>query len=135
MIVATTSVLEDGPRNAVIQFTGKLETGDSETDVLKVDVGLLNPDVNGVAPTNVSIQGIMFSTSNVEVQVQWEGSGNPIAFVCPSYFAAKQDFKKFGGLINKTPAATGNILFSTVNMITPSTNSQYNIILWLKKRY
>jgi hypothetical protein len=135
MAITSTTILEDGPRNAVIRLTADLFSGDYETDALKVDVSSLSPDPSGLVTTNVSLQELMFSTTNVEVNLQWEGKDNPIMYTLPAYFSHKVNFKHFGGLFNDTPGKTGNILLTTKTRTVPSLDAQYVIVLWLKKRY
>ncbi len=135
MATINTTVLHDGPRNAIIKLDAFLDSGDAETDALKVDVSALAPDVNGAAPTNVSVLQIMFSTQNVEVDLQWEGDGNPTFYPMPSNFAEDVDFMRFGGVRNDTNGRTGNILLTTKTRTIPSLDANYSITLWLKKRY
>lgn len=135
MATTTITVLEDGPRNAVIKLTGDLASGDFETDALKIDISTLCAAPDGSKPTNLSIMGIIFSTTNIEVMLQWEGSGNPMFYVCPAYFSHHVNFRSFGGVINDAPARTGNILLTTKTRTVPSVDAQYVITLWLKKRY
>jgi hypothetical protein len=136
MATTTTTVLNDGPRNAVIKLTANLDPSDYENEVVKVDVSTLSPNPgDGAQATNVSVLGIMFSTTNVEVELQWEGQGNPIFYTLPSYFAHKVSFKEVGGITNDAPSRTGNILLTTKTRTVPSLDAQYVITLWLKKKY
>jgi hypothetical protein len=134
-MITSINVLEDGPRNFVVQLTGDIGTNEAETDALKVDVSLLSPNPQGEACTNVSIQKIDSNTTGTEVQLRWEGSGNPLAAVIPSDFSGRHDYMSIGGIVNKAAGRTGNILLSTISRVYPSTDTQYDITLWLKKRY
>jgi hypothetical protein len=135
MAIISSTLLEDGPRNVVISLTGNLESGDYEKDALKVNVKELSIDGANNIPKDLSVLGIKFSTTNIEVALQWESNNNDMFYVLPAYFSSKVDFKHFGGIFNNAPGKTGNILLTTKSRTIPALDAQYMIVLWLKKRY
>jgi len=123
MIYVTTNILEQGMRNAVLQFTGISDGLTNETNVLKVDCAALLPSCK-----RVSVLKIDFDiTDTGRVDLAWDTT-IPIVFASLAGWGNIK-YVKEGGLHHAT---LGNIVFSTVGF---DVNSSYTIKLWLRKKY
>jgi len=130
MADAVTAVtLVDGPRHAVMHFTGKSD-GTGETGVLKVDVSALSG-----SPSEVSIVKIEGATSSITVDVLWDATTDVVAARVPSFFCGTLDWTEVGGLHNTAGSGkTGDILFTTYYGATPATAGEtYDLTIYVRK--
>jgi hypothetical protein len=106
-LVVSTRLLQDGSRNATMQFVGTGGAGDPETSVAKVIVANLNP-----VPLVVKIWDIEYDCNGIIVQLLWDAT-TPVVFANLQGFG-KIPYRHIGGAPNpKAAGFTGNILFST----------------------
>lgn len=124
-ITATTQVIEQGPRNYIVQWTGVSDGTGNENKVVKVDVSQLTPPCG-----SVKIMAIQGTVSFGIVELYWDA-------LVPKKFAelADQidtDYCKSGGLTNNAGIGkTGDILLSTVGF---ELNSTYNLYIEMVKK-
>lgn len=127
MAITTTSrVIIDGPRNLIMQLTGISDGEGQETNVVKVDVGALNPPCD-----RVRIQRITYDISYAgKVQLAWDAL-DPVVF---AYLDLSEDIDYCRAPLQNVEAlgATGNILLSTIGF---ELNSSYTILIEMKKKF
>ena len=124
-------VIDDGPRKLVKSFSyTHVDTGQSA--VMAVDVSGLSSLQDGSACTEVRINKIWFSTSNLELNILWDASTDVLAIVLPTDYQGSFDFSSFGGLVNSATSPTGDIRFTTVGH---AANDDYTVVLECIKTY
>jgi hypothetical protein len=124
-------VIDDGPRKLVKSFSyTHVDTGQSA--VMAVDVSGLSSLQDGSACTEVRINKIWFSTTNLELNILWDASTNVLAIVLPTDYQGSFDFSSFGGLVNSASSPTGDIRFTTVGH---AANDDYTVVLECIKTY
>jgi hypothetical protein len=124
-------VIDDGPRKLVKSFSyTHVDTGQSA--VMAVDVSGLSSLQDGSACTEVRINKIWFSTSNLELNILWDASTDVLAIVLPTDYQGSFDFSSFGGLVNSASSPTGDIRFTTVGH---AANDDYTVVLECIKTY
>jgi PHP family Zn ribbon phosphoesterase len=127
--VATQTLLDDA-RNLVMKFTN-ISDGTGEAAVTKVDLTTLTTQAG--APLSVKIVNIEASTFGMGVDILWHATANVLAWHVPTDMDVRQEFRRFGGLINNGGAGkTGNIKFTTINH---TSGDRYSIILEMVKKY
>ena len=124
-------VIDDGPRKLVKSFSyTHVDAGQSA--VMAVDVSGLSSLQDGSACTEVRINKIWFSTSNLELNILWDASTDVLAIVLPTDYQGSFDFSSFGGLVNSATSPTGDIRFTTVGH---AANDDYTVVLECIKTY
>jgi hypothetical protein len=124
-------VIDDGPRKLVKSFSyTHVDAGQSA--VMAVDVSGLSSLQDGSACTEVRINKIWFSTTNLELNILWDASTNVLAIVLPTDYQGSFDFSSFGGLVNSASSPTGDIRFTTVGH---AANDDYTVVLECIKTY
>lgn len=125
MAISTTSqVIADGPRNLIMQFTGRSDGSGQESNVVKVDVSELSPPCD-----RVSIKNISYDINGGSVQLLWDAQ-TPVEFAILSIGEleyCRAPLQNTGG-----DTATGDILLSTIGF---ELNSSYTIVLEMKKKW
>lgn len=112
-IVTTTKILVDGPKLALIQFTGYFPTtGGEEIDAVKVDASVLTG-----APTDLKIMRLWYSNTVQEIILEFDGVPDGLAFPLPLDKAGYLDFRSVGGLRNNATTPTGDITLTTTATI------------------
>lgn len=128
-IEATTQILYDGMRNAVIQITGRSSDGSGqEVNAVKVDVSTLNPPANRVA-----VRHLTYDVADGSVTLSW-AADTPVPFA-QLEFSDEFDYCRIGGMQNGAEGQSGvngDILLSTRDFVA---GSLYTIQLDLKKKY
>ena len=120
------TVIYDGIKNSVVQFTGLNDGGTGETLVKKVDVKELSPPCY-----RLSIERLHYDIGGGVVQLYWEAD-DPVLIDNLSS-VVDEDFSLSGGIQNSGgPSATGNILLSTLGM---EAGSAYSVKLEMTKKY
>lgn len=125
----TTTILSDGPRNVIMQFTASHDgNGPQETGVVKVDVSALNPPCRAVKVLKAS-GDIGYGI----VTLAWAGQ-QPKTFLTVSQ-QFNFDWCKSGGIVNdiigSDDSANGDIIFSTQAFDAGST---YSVLLEMVKK-
>lgn len=121
----TSQTLVDGPRNAVMHFTG-ISDGTGETAVLKVDVSALSG-----APSKVRIDRVVYMTVGMGVRILWDATTPVPALTLPADKTDHLDFKKVGGLQNPQATGwTGDIKFTTTGA---TAGDAYSVTLHMVK--
>lgn len=124
-IITTTQTLEEGPRNLIVQWTGRSDGSGSEDLVRKVDVSELSPKCG-----SVKINRISGSVDFGVVELYWDA-------LDPKKFATLSgtidlDYCKAGGLTNNAGLPkTGDLLLSTVGF---ELNSTYVLLVEMVKK-
>lgn len=116
----TTTVLNNGPRNLVIQFTNESDST-GESGVKKVDAQSATFANQGVVPgIHLKIVRIVYSISGGAVRIQWDASSATDCTILGAGVGT-MDYTAVGGLKNPNNAgATGSILFTTVGFVAGS---------------
>jgi hypothetical protein len=130
-------VINDGPRNYVIHLVGYIPEGDAETFAKKIDMSTLSINNRYDIPRRLTLVKEMFSTSNIEVQLYWEGTPNLIFSVYPANRSDTINHEKYGGsgITDNAVSSTGNVLLTADNFTDPALDGRYSITLWFKKLY
>lgn len=132
--VVTTTVLENGPRRFVAQFTN-LSDGTGETGVVKINAtssGTLGVTIAGVVyfpGVHLKINDLWYDIGSMKLRIQWVASVNTDCLVLSGFghWPLTDRRAGFQGLINPNNAgATGSIAFTTVGA---ALNSSYTVIL------
>lgn len=125
-ITATTQIVHDGTRNVTMLLTGLCDgTGGDETNVVKVDVSALDPNLG-----TVKVEKITYDVGYGVVKLSWDAV-TPVDFLVLEGLGAF-DFTTCGGLVNTAgETATGDIVLSTVAF---DLNSSYSILLKMIKK-
>lgn len=126
----STQVLEDGPRFAVIKFLN-VSDGTGESAVLKVDVSTLS-GINGVAPSEVKIQQIVYSLTGMQVEILWDADTDVLCWTLTPDADNDICFRDFPLENNAGTGKTGDIRFTTLGA---SNGDTYSILLKLIKVY
>ena len=120
------TVIYDGIKNCIVQFTGLNDGGTGETLVKKIDVKELNPPCYRLA-----IDEMHYDIGGGSVQLYWEAD-DPVLIDNLSS-VTDEDFRWSSGIQNNAgPSATGNILLSTIGM---ESGSAYSVKLEMTKKY
>lgn len=129
----TTHIFEQGPRNAVVQLTGLLDTA-NEAITVKVDPANFAP-----VPVGFRIDHIDYSISDgIEVQLFWDATTPDL--ILPLAGRGRLGFSNFGGLQNpKSTGWTGKISQTTTLLpggsYTAAEPYIYSLTLELVKQY
>ena len=131
--VVTTTIIEDGPRTAVMHFTN-VSDGTGESAVKKVDVSALESDpMTGKACSTVAIESVWFSTLGMSVKLLWDADTDVLALHLPADYSDSLDMSEFSGLNNNAgTGVTGDIMFTTVGH---TSGDAYTVILKMVKQY
>lgn len=131
---ATSQVLFDGERMAIMKFDFITTDNAGETLVVKVDPAALLPSNAGGACNNVSLLKISGLTHGLEVRMFWETTGTPVIIeTIPPETQYMQDYSNIGGLTNVNILnTTGKVLFSTQDT---GANDTYTVVLEMQKHY
>lgn len=125
MLTVTTLVIQEGPRNLIMQFTGVGDGSGNETNVVKVDVSTLRPPAY-----TVRIRKISGTVEFGIVQVWWDALVPVKALELSGDI--NLDFERCGGLLNNAGGGkTGDILFKTIGF---ELNSTYNLLFEMIKK-
>jgi len=123
----TTQILENGPRNLVMMFTG-VSDGTGETAVIKVDATSTTfaNTVQGQAVVpgiNLKIIECNYDVAGERVELLWTATTNAQAIVMGGFGTIC--FRRSGGLVCPPglAGATGQIALSTINAALGSTYS------------
>jgi hypothetical protein len=125
-INATTQIVYDGTRNAIIKCIGICDgTDGNEANVVKVDVSELMP-----AGGRVKIKRIQYDVSYGVVQLSWDAAPPvPIDYLDGE---GERDYCSVDGLLNPVDeTGYGDILLSTLGF---ELNSTYSLIIHLLKK-
>ena len=123
MAIATTSqVLYDGPRRAVMQFTGTSDGSGQLTSDLLVDASALGPLGPGQPCRAVKVESIKGSVKpQGSVQLLWDALV-PVKFADLSGTNVNFDYRNITAIVAPTTGApTGDILFSTLGFAAGTT--------------
>jgi hypothetical protein len=111
-IQATRQVLFDGPRRAVMLFTGVCDgNGGDEVNEKKVVVADLTPPCH-----HANIEKVEYEVSGGIVRILW-GAPDPVTFLDLAQ-QGEIDYKEIGGAINPTSADTPNDIWFTTSVLT-----------------
>jgi hypothetical protein len=125
-ITATSAILQDGRRNAVVQLTGISDGSGQEIGEVKVDMNDLNP-----SPKSVKVNRIQYDVNGGDVKLSWDGDVDIDFAVLTGRNTL--DYCKINGMVNSVEdPKSGNILLSTLGF---ELNSSYTIKLDLIKKY
>lgn len=125
-ITATSAILQDGRRNAVVQLTGISDGSGQEIGEVKVDMSDLNP-----SPKSVKVNRIQYDVNGGDVKLSWDGDVDIDFAVLTGRNTL--DYCKINGMVNSADdPKSGNILLSTLGF---ELNSSYTIKLDLIKKY
>lgn len=130
-IVTTTQVLYDGPRRAILQFTGSSDGSGQLDFATLVDASALLPLGPGQPCTAVKVSKIAAEVTYGVVELYWDALV-PARFAVLAAPRAVFGYSKITGITNAPagPSATGDILISTLGF---SANSTFMIELELVK--
>ena len=133
-VTATTQVLFDGERSAIMKFDFITTDSAGETLVTKVDPSTLTKSAAGGACNNVSLLRISGLTHGLEVRMFWDATPAPYAIqTIPPDTQYVQDYTSIGGLTNiNLTGTTGKVLFSTQDTGASDT---YTVVLEMQKHY
>lgn len=125
-ITATSIVLHDGQRNAVMQFIGVSDGSGQEIGEVKVDVSELNPP-----PKAVKVNRIEYSVDGGSIKLSWDADVDAdFAILSGQNFF---DYCNINGMTNSADMPnSGDILLSTMGF---EVNSSYTIKLDLIKKF
>lgn len=126
----TTQILEEGPRNACIKLTN-ISDGTGESAVLKVDVSTLS-GINGVAPSEVRIERIIYSVEGMQVEILWDADTDVLCWTLTPGAGNHICFDDYPLVNNSGTGKTGDIRFTTLGA---SSGDTYSILLKLVKIY
>ena len=129
----TSQVMEDGPRNLVMKFTG-VSDGTGESAVAKVDISALAGRwAGGAVPSALRVDKIEYSTSGMGVNMLWDATTDVLIAAVPADRSDTLCFRDVGGIQNNSGTGkTGDIVFTTVGHTSGDT---YTIILHMVKKY
>lgn len=123
-IITTAQKLHDGPRNVVMQFTGRHDGGlggDNETNVIKVDASELVP----AGDRQLKLRKVTYDVNGGIVVLSW-GGDDPSPFLNLGGNPGEFDYRSHGGLNNPGTAdktIPGDILISTLGFAGGSSYS------------
>lgn len=135
--VVTTTIYENGPRNAIVGFTS-VSDGTGESAVTKVDATASGPFgvmLQGrlVYPgVHLEVVGIYYDIMSMKLRLQWDAAADT-DFLVLGGAPAEWNFMDQRGFGIKNPnntGATGNINFTTIGA---NLNATYTVILKLIK--
>ena len=108
----TVQILVDGPRNAVVKFTGTLDTSNL-SQTLCVDITTLTQGGTQTKPNAVCIHHVDYSiTDQLELQLTWDATAQQM--IMPLAGRGRMSFKDFGGIQNNAGSGkTGSINVTT----------------------
>ena len=123
-MIVTSQILYEGIRNLTMQFTGRGEAGENETNVVKVDVSALTPPC-----ARVRIRKISYDVAYGIVILSWDGP-SPVEFL---NLEGQETFDYCfeGGLQNVVPSSNGDLLLSTKGF---EANSVYSLKIEMAKK-
>lgn len=126
----STQILEQGPRYAVMKFLS-VSDGSGESAVLKVDVSTLS-GIDGVAPSEVTIEDISYSLSGMQVQILWDADTDVLAWTLTPDADNRIFLRDYPLRNNSGTGKTGDIRFTTIGATAGDT---YSIIMKMIKVY
>ena len=108
----TTQTLVDGERNVVIKINVVGDGSGEESETVLFDVSALSG-----APATVKVIGIRANLTGFSIGLLWVATTDVEFWSIPAGEDTRQDFRKFGGLINNAgTGVTGDISFDTVGL-------------------
>lgn len=126
-IVITNKTLVDGPKLAVIQFTGVFtDATGNESAAVKVDVSALTP-----AATLLKVMRIWWTCSAIETYLEFDGTTDGHFLNLTQNTAAYLDFRAIGGFRDNATTPTGDITLTTVG--TVAAGQGYSVIIEVSK--
>ncbi len=124
-VSATVQIIEQGPRNLVMQLNGIGDGAGNESKVIKVDVSALTP-----ACSSVKVMKITGTVSFGVVELFWDAATD-VKFAELSD-EVTLDYNRVGGLLNNAGGGkTGDLLLSTVGF---ELNSTYSLLIEMVKK-
>lgn len=123
----TSQTIYDGPGELVMKFSN-VSDGTGEAAVLKVDVSTMGPTV---APSEVTLKKIKYSTAGMGVDILWDATTDVLAWHVPADVSGEIDFGDHPITNNSGSGKTGDINFTTVGH---SAGDRYTIYLHMRKR-
>ena len=128
----TSQTLFDGDKHVVMKFTNITDvTG--EPAVKKVDVSVLQSDINGNTCTSVVIEKIWWQCIGMKVRLFFDATSDKFIIELGENQSGYHDYSEFGGIKNNAGSGkTGDIDFTTVGHSSADT---YTIILKMRKTY
>lgn len=124
-VAATTQIIEQGPRNLIVQLSGLGDGSGNENKVIKVDVSALTP-----ACSRVKIMKIDGAIEFGVVDLYWDALV-PVKFASLTG-SVDLDYSKGGGLNNPKPNGwSGDLLLSTNGF---ELNSAYTLRIEMVKK-
>jgi len=108
----TKTILNDGPRNHIVEMRITGDGSGQETGTSLIDVSAIVG-----APSSVVIEKIYWSLNGFSVTLLWDATADTVAVECPSGEGGI-DFSSIGGPLRNTAGAgkTGDLQFTTVGL-------------------
>ncbi len=129
----TTQTLIDGERDLVVAVTLTADGTGDESATNLIDISTYKANSDGVAPADVYINKVYFSTINNWITLLWDATANRPFFIGHLYSSYEHDYTKFGGLRNpRTTGWTGDILITTAGL---AAGQVATFVLDMSKRY
>lgn len=109
----TKTVLNDGPRNHIVEMRITGDGSGQETGTSLIDVSAI-----AGAPSEVVIEKIYWSLNGFSVTLLWDATADTVAVECADGEGGI-DFTDIGGPLRNTAGAgkTGDLLFTTVGLV------------------
>lgn len=123
-MIVTSQIVYEGIRNLTMQFTGRGEAGEQETNVVKVDVSALTPPCS-----RVKIRRITYDVAYGIVILAWDGP-SPVEILNLEGHD-EFDYCHEGGLQNIVAGSNGDLLLSTKGF---EANSIYTLKIEMTKK-
>ena len=126
-LVTTTQILVDGPKLALVQFTGFFATtGGEETDAIKVAAQSLVP-----VPTSLKIMRLWYSNTAPGTILEFDGITDGLALPLLDDGTGYLDFRSAGGIRNTATTPSGDITLTTNDTI--AAGDGYTILIEVSK--
>ena len=130
-IVITNKTLVDGPRHAVIQFTGIFtDATGNESAAVKVDASALVPAASATA--TLKVMRIWWSCSTVGTYLEFDGTTDGLFMPLVQDGNGYKDFRAIGGFRDNATTPTGDITLTTVG--TVAAGQGYSVIIEVAKQ-
>jgi hypothetical protein len=136
--IVTTTILENGPKRAVMCFTNYSD-GTGESGVVKVNAtstGPLGVNIGGTlfyAGVHLEIVDLHYDVRSMGLRLQWQATTPTDILILGGFghWPLRDMRGGFQGLVNpNATGATGSILFSTVNA---NNYASYTVVLSMVK--
>ena len=129
-IVITNKKLVDGPKLAVVQFTGVFtDATGNETAAVKVDASTLTPAAGAANP--LKVMRIWWSCTAVQTFLEFDGTTDGHFLNLSQDASGYLDFRAVGGFRDNASTPTGDITLTTIG--TVAEGQGYSVIIEVSK--